>query len=171
MMEDKHSGHGPSGDLSAHPSLRQLPDEAVEEAKEAFEGGKTPKEVLESLRRWNGVVTPQDVYNLKAKISRRDAAVKGGTPVRGARLRATRTSEGVVGEGQVDVGGNGVVSANMGMNGYVQGPAGEGNVDPALRGNIEHLTAAVAQMKEADEAGRAGQAAVEGKCTCNCCEH
>ena len=73
MMEDKHNGHGPSGDATHHPSLRQLPAEAVEEARRAFKEGRTPKQVLESLQRlFNPAVTAQDVYNLKAKINRID---------------------------------------------------------------------------------------------------
>lgn len=71
MMNDKHNGHDRSESATQHPSLRQLPLEATEEAKEMFQMGKSPKEVLEHLqRRWNPDVTAQDVYNLKAKISR-----------------------------------------------------------------------------------------------------
>lgn len=72
-MEDKHNGHDPSGDATHHPSLRQLPTEAVEEARRAFKDGRTPKQVLELLQRqYNPAVTAQDVYNLKAKINRID---------------------------------------------------------------------------------------------------
>ena len=139
----------------------------MEEAKGAFEAGRTPKEVLGGLRRWNGAVTAQDVYNLKAKISRRDKAIEGGTPVRGARLRGSKGGDGVVGAGV-----NGSAEGNGNINGVGQGGVGEGGVvDPALRGNIEHLTAAVAQMKEAEEAGPSDQAPAGRKCACTCCEH
>lgn len=75
MMHDKHTGHDPSSNMAAHPSLRQLPGDAVEAAKGAFGSGKTPKEVLDLLQRgWNPAVTAQDVYNLKAKITRLDSA-------------------------------------------------------------------------------------------------
>lgn len=71
MMNDKHNGHGRSESATQHPSLRQLPLEAMEEAKEMFQVGKSPKEVLEHLQgKWNPDVTAQDVYNLKAKIAR-----------------------------------------------------------------------------------------------------
>ena len=73
MMEDKHNGHDPSGDATNHPSLRQLPAEAVEEAREAFKAKRSPKQVLELLQQqYNPAVTAQDVYNLKAKINRID---------------------------------------------------------------------------------------------------
>lgn len=73
MMEDKHNGHDPSGDATNHPSLRQLPAEAVEEARQAFKAGRSPKQVLELLQQqYNPAVTAQDVYNLKAKINRID---------------------------------------------------------------------------------------------------
>ena len=73
MMEDKHNGHDPSGDATNHPSLRQLPAAAVEEARLAFKAKRSPKQVLELLQqRYNPAVTAQDVYNLKAKINRID---------------------------------------------------------------------------------------------------
>ena len=155
-MEDKHSGHGPSGDLSAHPSLRQLPDEAVDAAKEAFNGGSSPKEVLELLKRWNPVVTAQDVYNLKAKITRKESGggARKGTPLKGPQ-------------------GAGSTSGNGGMGN------GDGIVDPALRmqepgmEGFSHLTAAVAQMQEpggGDMNQTNGQPSTR-KCSCTCCDH
>lgn len=78
MMEAKHNGHGASDSATAHPSLRQLPAEAVDEARHAFRVGRSPKQVLEMLQhRYNPAVTAQDVYNLKAKINRID---KPGPP-------------------------------------------------------------------------------------------
>lgn len=71
MMNAKHSGHSASDSPTSHPSQRQLSTEAVEEAREAFNAGMSPKEVLELMRtRYNGAITAQDVYNLKAKIAR-----------------------------------------------------------------------------------------------------
>ena len=71
MMHEKHNGHGPSTNATAHPSLRQLPPQAVETARMAFEDKQSPKKVLELLQRdFNPAVTAQDVYNLKAKIYR-----------------------------------------------------------------------------------------------------
>ena len=71
IMNAKHNGHDRSESATQHPSLRQLPPEALEEARQMFQLGRSPKDVLESLqRRWNPDVTAQDVYNLKAKIAR-----------------------------------------------------------------------------------------------------
>ena len=71
MMNSKHNGHDRSESATQHPSLRQLPPEALEEAREMFQMGRSPKEVLEQLQRsWNPDITAQDVYNLKAKIAR-----------------------------------------------------------------------------------------------------
>ncbi len=73
MMNDKHNGHSASTNATAHPSLRQLPPQAIDEARQAFKDGLSPKEVLEMLQaRYNGAITPQDVYNLKSKIARMD---------------------------------------------------------------------------------------------------
>ena len=75
MMHDKHNGHPPSSNATAHPSLRQLGPEAVEAARQAFNDKKSPKQVLELLQQqFNPDVTAQDVYNLKAKINRADSA-------------------------------------------------------------------------------------------------
>ena len=74
MMNAKHNGHERSESATQHPSLRQLPREAMEEAKAMFKDVRSPKEVLDVLqRRWNPDVTAQDVYNLKAKIARMDS--------------------------------------------------------------------------------------------------
>ena len=74
MMDDKHTGHGPSNNATAHPSLRQLSKEAQDTARDAFEAKRSPKQVLELLQQnFNPAVTPQDVYNLKAKITRESA--------------------------------------------------------------------------------------------------
>lgn len=83
MMNPKHNGHERSESATQHPSLRQLPREAMEEAKEMFKDSRSPKDVLEVLqRRWNPDVTAQDVYNLKAKIARLEGrqAAQNGTP-------------------------------------------------------------------------------------------
>ena len=80
MMEDKHNGHDPSGDATSHPSLRQLPTHALEEARAAFKAGRSPKQVLELLQQqYNPAVTAQDVYNLKAKINRIDNSATAST--------------------------------------------------------------------------------------------
>ena len=158
MMEDKHNGHGPSEDLSTHPSLRQLSGEATNAAKEAFTNGRSPKEVLELLKRWNPVVTAQDVYNLKAKITRKDG---GGAGRKGTSLKGQMGAE----SGGTPKGAN--------------GGEGDGIVDPALRAQdpsldgFGHLTAAVAQMQEPN--GRSlplqnGEPSTR-KCACTCCEH
>jgi hypothetical protein len=76
MMNDKHNGHSASPNASSHPSLRQLPAEAMEEVRQAFKTGLGPKQVWEFVKeRWNPSITVQDVYNLKAKISRAEQGV------------------------------------------------------------------------------------------------
>ena len=159
MMEDKHTGHGPSGDLSQHPSLRQLPEEAVEAAKRAFDEGRSPKDVLEVLRVWNPVVTAQDVYNLKAKINRKDGGGNGGgTGEKGTLSNRTGKKRSVAAKATGDAAGE-----------------GDGTVDPALRAQdaFGHLTAAVAQMQDTAQGALAlpnGQPSSR-KCACTCCEH
>lgn len=159
-MEDKHSGHGRSGDAKAHPSLRKLDPEAVEEAKRLFGEGRGPKEVLEVLKRWNASITAQDVYNLKAKIAREKEGGGGGG---GGKGRARK-----VGAGENDA--------------QVEGSMA---VDPALQqqngGSSSGGTAPAARMQDLDmqhEVGVNGAAAAavavsaqREKCECKCCEH
>lgn len=155
-MEDKHSGHGRSGDAKAHPSLRKLDAEAVEEAKRLFGEGRGPKEVLEVLRGWNGSVTAQDVYNLKAKIAREKEGGGG---------KGTGRKGGGAGEagGQIE-GDVAVDPALQSQSGGVV--SGGGGRAPAAR--MQDLI-----MQDGGEAngGAAGASAQRGKCECKCCEH
>ena len=175
MMEDKHSGHGRSGDAKAHPSLRKLDSEAVAEAKRMFGEGRGPKEVLEVLRRWNASVTAQDVYNLKAKIAREKEGGGGGISGGASKGRVRKA------------GGTGV--------GENSGASAEGAVavDPALQeqqqngtspSNINGGRAPAARMQDVDMqievmgANGAGAGATtgatptqKGKCACKCCDH
>lgn len=87
MMNSKHNGHGASTNANSHPSLRQLPTEAIDEVRDAFKNGLGPKDVLDLVKaKWNPDVTAQDVYNLKAKIARIDSGQvkKGSGAKRGA---------------------------------------------------------------------------------------
>ena len=160
MMEDKHSGHGRSGDARAHPSLRKLGGEAIGEARRMFSEGRGPKEVLEILKRWNQSVTAQDVYNLKAKIVRE---ADGGT---------TRAKGKTIGDG-----GN----VTHIMNG-IRGQSGEiVAVDPALQAQSRGLAPAARMqdvtMEDSSAAvlmnGTMESAAPQqkGKCDCKCCDH
>lgn len=89
MMNDKHNGHAASPNASSHPSLRQLPAEAMEEVRQAFKTGLGPKQVWEFVKeRWNPSITVQDVYNLKAKISRADQGI-----VKKGRGRKSQSTE------------------------------------------------------------------------------
>ena len=158
-MEDKHSGHGKSGDAKSHPSLRKLDPQAVEVAKGMFAEGKGPKEVLEELKGWNGSVTAQDVYNLKAKIARK---ASGGGSSRKVKGTAAGEANGAQTNGQ----------------------DGMEAVDPALQAEDSGLTgggrAPAARMQDVDmqdptdaTAGGAmnGEAPGQKTCECNCCEH
>ena len=153
-MEDKHSGHGRSGDAKAHPSLRKLDQEAVEEAKRLFGEGRGPKEVLEVLKGWNASVTAQDVYNLKAKIAREK---EGGGKGRGRKVGAGENGLQTEGDVAVDP--------------ALQQQSGEaissGGRAPAARMHD------VTMQSEAGVNGgtAAGASAQRGKCECKCCEH
>ena len=61
--------HGPSEDLSIHPSLRRMTDEQLLKVNQMTEAGKTPVETLEELQKiWPGIkVLRRDIYNARKK--------------------------------------------------------------------------------------------------------
>ncbi|KAK4694949.1 hypothetical protein P7C71_g2710, partial [Lecanoromycetidae sp. Uapishka_2] len=61
--------HGPSDDLSAHPTLRRMTDEQLQKVKEMCDAGKSPAETLEELKAiWTDIkVLTRDIYNARKK--------------------------------------------------------------------------------------------------------
>lgn len=61
--------HGPSEDLSAHPTLRRMTDEQVNMVNEMCDTGRSPAETLEELRNlWPDIkVLTRDIYNARKK--------------------------------------------------------------------------------------------------------
>lgn len=61
--------HGPSEDLSVHPSLRRMTDEQIQKVNEMTETGNTPVETLDEMQRiWPGIkVLRRDIYNARKK--------------------------------------------------------------------------------------------------------
>lgn len=61
--------HGPSEDLSAHPTLRRMTDEQVSKVNEMYDNGRSPAETLEELRNlWPDIkVLTRDIYNARKK--------------------------------------------------------------------------------------------------------
>ena len=72
--------HGPSEDLSAHPTLRRMTDEQVNKVNEMCDVGKSPAETLEQLRTlWPDIkVLTRDIYNARKKYkTQKDLAEMG----------------------------------------------------------------------------------------------
>ena len=61
--------HGPSDDLSIHPTLRRLTDEQSQKVNEMTEAGNSPAETLEELKLlWPDIkVLARDIYNARKK--------------------------------------------------------------------------------------------------------
>lgn len=76
--------HGPSEDLSAHPTLRRMTDEQVNKVNEMCDNGRSPAETLEELRTlWPDIkVLTRDIYNArkKHKTEKELAAQAAGQP-------------------------------------------------------------------------------------------
>lgn len=67
--ENPDHNHGPSDDLSQHPTLRRLTEEQSAKVNEMTEAGNSPAETLEELKRlWPGIkVLTRDIYNARKK--------------------------------------------------------------------------------------------------------
>ena len=67
--ENAEHNHGPSEDLSQHPTLRRLTEEQSAKVNEMTEAGNSPAETLEELKRiWPGIkVLTRDIYNARKK--------------------------------------------------------------------------------------------------------
>ena len=76
--------HGPSEDLSAHPTLRRMTDEQLQRVKDMCDGGKSPAETLEELKAvWPDIkVLTRDIYNArkKHKTEKELEELAGGMP-------------------------------------------------------------------------------------------
>lgn len=61
--------HGPSEDMSAHPTLRRMTDEQVNKVNEMCDIGRSPAETLEELKAlWPDIkVLTRDIYNARKK--------------------------------------------------------------------------------------------------------
>ena len=141
MMNAKHSGHSASDSPTSHPSQRQLTAEAVEEAREAFRAGMSPKEVLELMRtRYNEAITAQDVYNLKAKIARMDQRAAAAASARESAPHQSHEQQEQAPQAPPPV-------------------AIDPNTDPML----QHM-----QLNPTAATGGEGRAE---RCECDCCHH
>ena len=177
MMVDRHSGHGASNSAKAHPSLRKLEDGAVEMARRMFGEGKAPKDVLAELRIWNEAVTPQDVYNLKAKIAREDGGDPSTTTAAGGgEASGTAKKSGRKGRGPTSntnpAGGN-VMTVTDAMETSTD-PSSGIVVDPLLTAAASGGRAPPAQMQDPatlQANANASGSKQKGKCPCKCCDH
>lgn len=61
--------HGPSDDLSAHPTLRRMTDQQLQKVHDMCDAGKSPAETLEELKAsWPDIkVLTRDIYNARKK--------------------------------------------------------------------------------------------------------
>lgn len=61
--------HGPSEDMSVHPSLRRMTEDQLQKVKQMTEAGNTPIETLTELTRlWPNIkVLRRDIYNARKK--------------------------------------------------------------------------------------------------------
>lgn len=181
MMHDKHNDHGPSANAASHPSLRQLPPQAMDEARIAFRQGRSPKEVLELLQRmFNPTVTAQDVYNLKAKITRADTPK--GTP---AKVLTQRTAEDFPTDPALEIDhpnlGNGITHGNQsghpgypdptGQHGHLQRQAEVANMVNASTAPEADISNGAMSTGPVLDGAEANGVVGPTKCSCRCCDH
>lgn len=69
--------HGPSEDLTAHPSLRKMTKEQISHLESMTDAGKTPAEIMDEMKaQWPDInIVKRDIYNArkKHKDNKRDA--------------------------------------------------------------------------------------------------
>ena len=67
--EISEHNHGPSDDLSAHPTLRRMTDQQLQKVHDMCDAGRSPAETLEQLRTtWPDIkVLTRDIYNARKK--------------------------------------------------------------------------------------------------------
>jgi len=68
-VDNAEHNHGPSDDLSLHPSLRRMTEEQVKKVQEMCDAGQSPADTVDGLRAiWPDInVLPRDVYNARKK--------------------------------------------------------------------------------------------------------
>jgi len=68
-VEVAEHNHGPSEDLTQHPTLRRLTEDQSQKVNEMMDAGNTPAETIEELRRlWPTIkLLTRDVYNARKK--------------------------------------------------------------------------------------------------------
>lgn len=84
QTEVAEHNHGPSEDLSLHPTLRRLTEAQTQKVNDMTDAGNSPAETLEELRRvWPDIkVLTRDIYNArkKYKTQKEMAEVATGLP-------------------------------------------------------------------------------------------
>ena len=83
QVEVAEHNHGPSDDLTQHPTLRRLTEDQSQKVNEMMDAGNTPAETLEELRRmWPNIkVITRDVYNARKKYKmQKDLAEQASGP-------------------------------------------------------------------------------------------
>ena len=76
--------HGPSEDMTAHPTLRRMTDQQLQKVHDMADAGKSPAETVEELRSlWPDIkVLTRDIYNARKKYKtlkdEAEAAAEGG---------------------------------------------------------------------------------------------
>ncbi|KAG8525330.1 uncharacterized protein KY384_008974 [Bacidia gigantensis] len=67
--ENPDHNHGPSDDLSQHPTLRRLTEEQLQRVHDMYDAGNTPSDTIQELRRvWPDIkILTRDIYNTRKK--------------------------------------------------------------------------------------------------------
>lgn len=67
--EHEQHNHGPSEDLSAHPSLRKMTQEQTDRLQKMTDAGNTPSQIMDAMReQWPDInIVKRDIYNARKK--------------------------------------------------------------------------------------------------------
>lgn len=129
--------HGPSDDLSQHPTLRRLTDAQTQKVNDMTDAGNSPAETLEELRKlWPDIkVLTRDIYNArkKYKTQKEMAELAAGLPVQQQYEDPNDTFPGPTPNGRWEWVPDGEEVTNRNKKRRRRPPVEQQNLDPQLQ--------------------------------------
>lgn len=129
--------HGPSDDLSQHPTLRRLTDAQTQKVNDMTDAGNSPAETLEELRKlWPDIkVLTRDIYNArkKYKTQKEMAEMGAGLPAEQPYEDPNETFPGPTPNGRWEWVPDGEEVTNKNKKRRRRPPVEQQNLDPQLQ--------------------------------------
>lgn len=135
--ENATHNHGPSEDLSMHPTLRRLTDAQVQLVNDMTDAGNSPAEIMEELKRqWPEIkVLTRDIYNArkKYKTQKELAEMAAGLPEQQPYEDPNGSFTGPTPDGRWEWVRDGEEVTSKNKKRRRKGPLDQQNLDPQLQ--------------------------------------